>query len=71
MNSSQRIEELRRTLEVLTDHRRRAAAVAALLAHCEGGDLEEALLSEVGGVFVHEMDGIRECTEILHREIAR
>ena len=71
MNPAKRHQELHETLERLTDHRRRAAAVAALLAHCEGGSLQHGLLSDVGGIIVAEMQAIRECSEILHREISR
>jgi hypothetical protein len=64
---SRRVEKMRETLEELTDHRRRAAAVAALLAHCDGVGLKDGLLSDVGAIIVEEMQGIRRCTEILYR----
>ena len=68
---SRRVEKMRQTLEELTDHRRRAAAVAALLAHCDGASLEDGLLSDAGGIIVDEMQAIRECTDILYRETLR
>lgn len=68
---SHRVEQMCQTLEELTAHRRRAAAVAALLTHCDGASLEDGLLSDAGGIIVDEMQAIRECSEILHREIVR
>ncbi len=68
---SRRVEKMRQTLEELTDHRRRAAAVAALLAHCDGASLEDGLLSDAGGIIVDEMQAIRRCTETLHQEAGR
>ncbi len=69
--SRRRVEAMQRTLEKLTDHRRRAAAVATLLTHCDGEAFEDWLLGDVGGLIADEMQAIRECTEILYRETLR
>lgn len=71
MKRAKHTKELLQTLELLTDHRRRAATVAALLEHCEGSDLEAGLLAEAGGIIGDELRAIRECTKTLHREIVR
>lgn len=62
---------LLKCFDEMAEHRHRAAAVAGLLGHCNGADLEDGLLAEAAGLIGHELQAIRECAEEIQKEVIR
>ena len=60
---------LLKCFDEMADHRRRAAAVAALLGHCEGANFEHELLAEAAALICHELRAVRECAEEIQKEV--
>lgn len=64
-------ERLLQSFDALSDHRRRAAAVAALLERCDGEDLSQDVLAEAASLIGEELDAIGECAEHILKQVRR
>lgn len=64
-------KDLLAEFDELADHRRRAAAVAGLLRHCDREDLEDELLADAASLICHELKALRECEEKIQKAVMR
>jgi hypothetical protein len=64
-------ERLLQRFDALDDHRRRAAAVAGLLARCHADDLSEDVLWEAARLICAELNAVGDCARRILKEVRR
>lgn len=64
-------QRLLASFDALEDHRRRAAAVAALLERCDGEDLSQEVLEQTASLIGEELEAVRDCAARIREDLRR